>query len=229
MSGVARDGSQLTAANGAWSGSAPLAFARQWRRCDSDGSACADIAGATGARYTATEADIGHALRVRVDASNGADAAGAESGPTAAVAAIPVANQIAPALSGDAVAGGELIAADGSWTGSAPIMLTRRWQRCSSGPMTCADIPGEVGQRYRLGLADVLAQVRVVVRASNAAGALEIASALSAPVRAASGGGGPPPRPRRRRRRSRRRGRPSSPRRSRASSRSRCSAAAPAR
>jgi hypothetical protein len=195
VSGVARDGSQLTAANGAWSGSAPMAYARQWRRCDSDGGACTDIAGATGARYTATEADIGHALRVRVDASNGAGAAGAESGPTAAVAAIPVANQIAPSVSGDAVAGGELVADDGSWTGSAPIMLTRRWQRCASGPMTCADIPGEVGDRYRLGLADVLSQMRVVVRASNAAGALEVPSALSAPVRAAAGGSGPPPPP----------------------------------
>ena len=194
VSGVARDGSQLTAANGAWSGSAPMVYARQWRRCDSGGSACEDIGGATGARYTATEADIGHTLRVRVDASNGAGgAATAVSGPTGAVAATPIANTLAPTLSGDAVAGGELTAGDGSWTGSQPIVLSRRWQRCSSGPLTCADIPGEVGERYRLGLADVLAQVRVMVRASNAAGALEVPSALSARVRAASVVDHPPP------------------------------------
>ena len=77
VSGIARDGSTLTAANGIWSGSAPMAYGRQWRRCDAGGAACEDIAGATGNRYTATEADVGHALRVRVAASNGAGGAAA--------------------------------------------------------------------------------------------------------------------------------------------------------
>jgi hypothetical protein len=48
---------------------------------------------------------------------------------------------------------------------------------------------------YRLGLADVMTRVRLVVRASNAAGALEVASPLSDQVRAApvGSGDGPPP------------------------------------
>jgi hypothetical protein len=286
VSGVARDGSALSASNGTWTGSAPMQYGRQWRRCAGDGGGCEDIAGATGAQYMATEDDVGHALRVRVDASNDADAAFAESAPTAAVAAKPPSapansalpsvsgiandgetltahagtwtgspppgltrawmlcsdptdvgtcevvasgsdtieldgshvgrfvrvretaqntagtatafseatepvsadapqNTAAPTVTGDAVAGGELGSGLGSWTGTAPVALARRWQRCASGPLTCADIPGETGERYRLGSADVLSQVRVVVRASNAAGALELPSALSPVVRPA--------------------------------------------
>jgi hypothetical protein len=190
VTGTAKDGELLTAADGTWSGTPP-AIARRWRRCD--GAACADIAGATASTYLLTSQDVGKTIRVAVTATNAAGSAGAESAPTAAVAARPVANTIAPSLSGDAVDGAELTSAAGSWTGSTPILLTRRWQRCSG--LTCTDVPGAVGERYRLGLADVLQQVRVVVTGSNAAGALEAASALSAPVRAApaqpSGGGTP--------------------------------------
>jgi hypothetical protein len=45
-------------------GAAPGALARQWQRCDALG-ACWPIAGATGAGYTPTAADVGFGLRVR--------------------------------------------------------------------------------------------------------------------------------------------------------------------
>ena len=195
VSGTARDGSQLTATNGAWSGSAPMAYARQWRRCDTGGSACADIDGATGAHYLLAPDDIGHTIRARVTAGNTESEDTADSAPTAVVAAIPVANTLAPAVSGDAVAGSELSSGLGTWTGSPTIVLERRWQRCASGSLTCEDIPGEVSERYRLGLADVMTQLRIVVRASNAAGAIEVASALSDQVRAAPVGSGGHPVP----------------------------------
>jgi hypothetical protein len=189
VSGTPKDGELLAAGDGTWSGTPT--FTRRWRRCD--GAACADISGATASTYRLTSQDVGKTIRVAVTATNAAGSADAESAPTAAVTALPVANTIAPSLSGDAVDGAELTSAAGSWTGSTPILLTRRWQRCSG--LTCTDIPGAVGERYRLGLADVLQQVRVVVTGSNAAGALEAASALSAQVRAApaqpSGNGTP--------------------------------------
>src|SRR5213079_1372856 len=76
--------------------------------------------------------------------------------------------------------------------------------RCPSGVLTCDDIPGATGDTYTLGLADVLAEIRVVVDAANVGGTASATSALVGPVAAAavqggggaSGGGGtPPPRP----------------------------------
>jgi predicted outer membrane repeat protein len=65
-SGAITRGTVLTVADGAWTGS-PTSFARQWVRCDADGTAgCADLAGQTGTTYTTGADDLGHRLRVRV-------------------------------------------------------------------------------------------------------------------------------------------------------------------
>ncbi len=85
VSGTAREGSTLTADHGSWSGSAPISYAYQWRRCDSGGGSCADVAGATGSTYTAVSADVGSTLLVRVTASNGQGQASADSAPTGIV------------------------------------------------------------------------------------------------------------------------------------------------
>src|SRR5204862_6948273 len=85
ISGTTRHGQTLTANNGTWTGTASLSYAYQWRRCDSAGNACADIAGATSASYQLTASDVGKTLRVQVTASNTAGSANATSSATAAV------------------------------------------------------------------------------------------------------------------------------------------------
>ena len=55
---------------GTWSGTQPIGFAYQWRRCDTGGGGCVDIAGATSASYLLVVADARATVRVLVTASN---------------------------------------------------------------------------------------------------------------------------------------------------------------
>jgi hypothetical protein len=89
ISGTTRQGELLTADPGTWSGTQPMTFAYQWRRCDTNGANCSNISGATSKTYTLTSADVGNRLRVRVRASNDAGSGTATSLPTAVVAAQP--------------------------------------------------------------------------------------------------------------------------------------------
>jgi hypothetical protein len=78
-------GQILQASPGAWSGTVPLAYGYQWQRCDSSGSACVGLAGATGNSFALTPADLGATMRVLVSASNSAGTTIAASQPTAQV------------------------------------------------------------------------------------------------------------------------------------------------
>src|SRR5262249_30837047 len=78
----------LQASSGSWSGS-PGSFGYQWRRCDSSGAGCADVAGATAQSYQVAAADVGATLRVRVTATNAGGSASADSAQTGIVAGAP--------------------------------------------------------------------------------------------------------------------------------------------
>ena len=84
ISGTTTAGQTLTASPGSWSGN-PVVFAYQWERCDSAGGSCAPVPGAVRESYTLTSADVGHAMRVTVTATNGAGVASAPSATTGAV------------------------------------------------------------------------------------------------------------------------------------------------
>src|SRR5947208_12807515 len=89
ISGAAMQGEVLTADPGTWTGTQPIAFTYQWRRCDTKGVNCANIIGATAKTYTLTSVDVGNRLRVRVRASNDAGSATATSLASAVVSAAP--------------------------------------------------------------------------------------------------------------------------------------------
>jgi hypothetical protein len=78
--------SKLTADPGTWSGTQPISFTYQWRRCDRNGGSCSNIAGATGRDYVTTAADVGRSLRVRVTARNTNGTQSDSSAPTAVIA-----------------------------------------------------------------------------------------------------------------------------------------------
>src|SRR5207237_1538704 len=72
VSGTAQAGQTLTAGAGSWTGTAPISYAYQWRRCDSAGAGCVDIGAATATTYALTSSDVGATIRVAVTASNSA-------------------------------------------------------------------------------------------------------------------------------------------------------------
>jgi hypothetical protein len=70
ISGTAQQGQTLTADPGTWTGTQPITFAYQWRRCNPNGNNCSNIAGAVDKTRVATAADVGKTLRVLVTAKN---------------------------------------------------------------------------------------------------------------------------------------------------------------
>jgi hypothetical protein len=81
ITGNAVVGEELTADNGTWTGS-PSSFAYQWLRCDTDGSFCFRVAGATGRSYGVRFADVFSTLRVAVTAKNAEGSTTRRSGPS---------------------------------------------------------------------------------------------------------------------------------------------------
>lgn len=81
ITGTARVGFTLTAANGTWTGKPAPALTRQWK------AAGVAIVGATGATYVPVVADIGKTITVTVTGNSSAGQASATSAATAAVIA----------------------------------------------------------------------------------------------------------------------------------------------
>jgi len=106
ISGDASVGHTLTADPGTWSGTQPIHFAYQWRRCGHNGGSCADIVGANGQTYNPANADVGSTLRVHVTATNSAGSSAATSAATA-----PVTGRSAPTT--------------GCPTGTGPVAVTQ--------------------------------------------------------------------------------------------------------
>jgi RHS repeat-associated protein len=83
------DSRTVTANHGGWTGSPSYAY--QWRRCDSTGSNCSDISGATSMAYTPKDGDVGSTLRALVTATNASG-----SGTFLAPASVPIFPMSAP-------------------------------------------------------------------------------------------------------------------------------------
>ena len=178
LSGTARDTQTLTASTGAWRGTPPLSFGWQWRRCDSAGANCADIAGQATAAYRLTPADVGKTVRVSVTASNVAGSAPATSAASAVVVPDPPANTGAPTISGVVQEGRDLSVERGTWTGTPAIGYAYQWQRCVPGG-SCAPIGGATNATYTLVAADLGQRIVAAVTATNAAASRTASSAAT--------------------------------------------------
>ena len=78
-------GHELQSHPGTWSapaGTGTVAYGYQWESCDAQGNNCNAISGAQSATYTPTAADVGHTLRLTVNASDSDGLTAATSAPT---------------------------------------------------------------------------------------------------------------------------------------------------
>jgi hypothetical protein len=184
VTGTAQDTHQLTAGTGTWTGSTPITYSYQWKRCDGAGANCTDISGATGSTYMVVSADVGATVVVSVTASNGAGSASASTVATAVVAAAAPANTVLPTISGSATDGTELAASPGTWSGTVPITYTYQWQHCTSPGSSCQAIEDETDSSYVVDSDYVGESIRVEVTATNAVGNDAAMSTQTAPIAA---------------------------------------------
>jgi hypothetical protein len=184
VSGTPQEGRTLTASAGNWTGTQPIAYSYQWRRCDASGANCADIAGASGASYTATALDVSRTLVATVTAANSAGRATASSAASGVVqsASAPPSNTAPPTISGTAQDTQVLTASPGTWSGAQSMTFAYQWQRCDG--TSCTSIAGATGASYTVVTADVSSQLRVAVTATNANGFATATSASTATVQA---------------------------------------------
>ncbi|MFI4991955.1 MAG: hypothetical protein ACHQHO_13725, partial [Solirubrobacterales bacterium] len=87
ITGAAEQGLTLTEHHGSWTNE-PTSYSYQWRQCDSAGSSCTNISGATSQTYAPVAGDVGHTIRVQETAGNaGGSSEPATSGASAVVLA----------------------------------------------------------------------------------------------------------------------------------------------
>jgi sugar lactone lactonase YvrE len=172
----------LTASHGTWSDSATLSYSYQWQRCSSFGLSCANITGATSSSYTLTSSDAGHAVLVKVTASDGTHSLARTSLPTQPVAAeeTPVDEQ-PPLSEGPSLQGSTLTATEGQWSGEGSISYSYQWQRCNEAG-ECTSISGATSSSYTLTESDVGSMLRILVTATNGHGSSEALSTATARI-----------------------------------------------
>ncbi|MGA9860269.1 MAG: hypothetical protein WBQ18_20550 [Solirubrobacteraceae bacterium] len=175
FNGTAQRGLTLSGITGTWSG-VGNGYAYQWQR-STDGTTWTNIAGATGQAYTLTVADEGAYVRLSITATNPDGSATAASTPSALVVAAPASNTIAPAVTGTPQRSQNLTATVGTWSGVGNS-YTCQWQRSPDGT-TWVNISGATGFSYSVTVADEGDQLRALITAHNADGAVATPSAAT--------------------------------------------------
>ena len=85
ITGPTMVGKTIKTSTGSWTGTTPMSFTYQWRRCDASGAACVDVPGANGSKYTLVTADGGRTMRVVVTAANVVGSSSATSSATSVI------------------------------------------------------------------------------------------------------------------------------------------------
>jgi sugar lactone lactonase YvrE len=175
ITGTPQDGQVLTAHEGAWAGTEPITFKREWQTCNASGEGCVKT-GDTAETYKLGPANVGGTVGLFVTATNEVAPITAKA-LTAQISPLAPFNITAPTISGTPEDGRALTVSTGTWGGTPELKYTYQWQHCVSGE--CTNIPEAHGVSYVLSHEDVARTVRVVVTAENAAGPVSSPSSPS--------------------------------------------------
>jgi Tol biopolymer transport system component len=182
-------GHTLTASTGTWTGTFPIAFTYQWKRCDAGdpvNGACREISGATGSTYTVAPADYNTRIRVAVSATNSDGRHTQNSEVTPTVTAIAPKNTATPPIlpGGTNQVDQTLSVGTGTWSGSTPIAYTYSWRRCNPvGDIgTCVPIVGATAATYTPTIADIGFSLRVWIVGANLVGSDTVITNHTFPV-----------------------------------------------
>jgi len=177
-------GETLTTDNGSWSNS-PTSFDYQWQRCNTSGTGCTNITGATARTYKLVDADVDHTVKVLVTAANvdGKDTATSSASPVISDSSAPR-NTARPVITGKAQVGETLEVSNGTWTGGAST-FTYQWQRCDENGGSCVDVSGATAKTYGVRTADEGKTMRAEVTAHNTAGKTTVNTDRSSLIQAA--------------------------------------------
>ena len=170
-------GHTLTASTGTWTGTFPITYSYQWKRCDAAdpvNGPCLEIRGATGSSYTVTPTDYQMRIRVAVSATNSDGRHTQNSEVTPTVTAIAPKNTATPPIlpAGTNQVDQTLNVGTGTWSGSTPIAYTYSWRRCNPiGDLdSCVPIAGATAASYSPTVADIGFSLRVWIVGQNLAG-----------------------------------------------------------
>ena len=165
-------GDTLSISNGIWTGSFPMTFTYQWKKCDSPTGSCFSIPGATRNTFTVTTDLYGMTIRAEVTAKNSAAAVAQNSESTKVVSAIAPLSRATPQITGTVMVGQTLALTAGTWDGSLPLTFTYSWRRCNPpGDLaSCVQIPGATTATYIPVVADIGQTIRVWITGTNPAG-----------------------------------------------------------
>jgi uncharacterized repeat protein (TIGR01451 family) len=194
IGGTTTEGQTLSVGTGSWTGYPAPTYGYQWRRCDTAGSTCADIASATSSSYVLVSGDVGATIRAVVTGTNVAGSAAATTAPSATIAVAPAspANGTLPTVSGTTTVGQVLTATGGTWTGTPSPTLGYQWERCDAAGANCASVAGATATTYTLVVADTGATMRVAVTGTNVNGSSTASSTPTSVVNMAPANTVPP-------------------------------------
>jgi hypothetical protein len=170
-------GHPLVASIGSWTGTFPITYTFQWKRCDAGdpvNGTCAAITGATFSTYTPVPADSGFRLRVAVTAKDSNGSTQQNSEVTAPVVTLAPKGTATPPIlpAGTNTVDQTLSVTTGTWAGSVPIAFTYSWRRCNpvGDPPSCVPIVGATSATYVPSVADIGFSLRVWITGTNTAG-----------------------------------------------------------